>query len=155
MQSDSDEAPRKRRRTKKAAHIGKSSGLVSDTEDEGTSAAQAAPERKNIPCNHHEDDAFNKENAETDLITFEKLDAVHVDFWPDDRLHLCYNSSTILDMARSMRPVPMFTLPPHFRERAPPECEFLRDLVKTLRAQGGCSEHVLAQITRGEVPELS
>ena len=26
--------------------------------------------------------------------------------------------------------------------------------MKTLRAQGGCSERVLAQITRGEVPEL-
>ena len=103
-----------------------------DGEEEDVSKIDdpVAHKRSTIKCNHRKDEKYNSENAHTDQITCERLERIHCDWWsPDNELHLCFNASTVMDMARAKGFLPQ---PPHFREQADPKWK--QEVIDTLKS---------------------
>uniref|UniRef100_A0A0G4GR13 Uncharacterized protein n=1 Tax=Chromera velia CCMP2878 TaxID=1169474 RepID=A0A0G4GR13_9ALVE len=112
-----------------------------------------------LPCNHrlNQDGSYeyDEEAARTDPITFEDLEPVHVDFFsPDGSFHACFNTSTLLEMARRKG---YFAQPPAFYERVSPGTvagrNWLNEIASKLERQGRGGRPVAEQVRRGEVPQ--
>ena len=84
--------------------------------------------RFEVHCNHRMGEKYSFEAAHTDHIMCDPLDKVHCDWWsPDNELHLCFNTETVMNMARAKG---FLTQPPHFREEA--DHKWAEEVVKKL-----------------------
>lgn len=69
-----------------------------------SSSEEELPPGHGIHCNHQKDQKYDKELATLDPITSQKLETDHVEWLsPDGSLKMCYNLSTLVQIAVSKK----------------------------------------------------